>query len=386
MLREECLEFFKEKYPTHDLIISSKVVDYDQYEEFVIENPSHTCIKLIFLKDRQEMKIDLVTKCSLSGTQLIDTALDFARSKRFLKITLIDVSDIYYYVSEDKDIIKMSLSLKNISMLSTGKTWYERFGFKNRVDSYRESWLESIHQPLEFTYNYLKTIEPKQTLFLTDKHKKLYKSLSNYLVLEKDSVSQILTKITAFLEEHCPRTHNVCTMDITTDDFIFLSDFIQTTFDLLMWALLLKNKVLDESGNEIHTISQLMEINQLNRNYSLHLLPNDALVTIHNMDPSINGSIGRITGLSAGKYSVQLFNGSVFIPINNIKILDKVILHGLMKEPTMNSIQGKIVDTQRNRYVVEFDNKKKRSVKYENVKGLGGRKRFHTRRAHSIIY
>ena len=74
------------------------------------------------------MVITLVKKCSLSGTQNIETTIEFAKKKLIQMIELTDVSEIDYtlFTKEIK-----SIPLKEISMLERGHSFYERFGFKN---------------------------------------------------------------------------------------------------------------------------------------------------------------------------------------------------------------------------------------------------------------
>lgn len=43
-----------------------------------------------------------------------------------------------------------SISFKQISMLEKGNTWYERFGFRNKFDEYRNDWVQCI-QPFPST-------------------------------------------------------------------------------------------------------------------------------------------------------------------------------------------------------------------------------------------
>ena len=365
-MEKECLHFFERKYGS---IFELTDVRYKvKNVTFTIKNiRSYDCITLIISNNLSSIIIDLVTKCSISGEEIITTVLEFALFKNIPTIELLDASEIDYILSTGET---KSISLQELSMLKKGYTWYESFGFKNEFNEYRDFWLHCIHEPFHKTYSYLDTIQlARDVKPLIQEHKAYLKNpeiLKKYGLIEEDSVSQMFTNIQHFLMKNCPKeTGNTCTPEIKDRDFIYISGFIKKSFQLLMLTLFLIHGTVTNWNDVKRLIDHYNE-------YSLTFLPNGTMVTV-------SGEIGTTIGKYPSYYTIQFQDKTENIKINHVKPLDKVMLHGLT-DTTMNHSIGKIVDIKPDRYVVDLGDTK-HSVKYKNVKGLGGksRKRYRTK-------
>jgi hypothetical protein len=385
-MQNNCLLFFQTKFPDDDKLQLSMVSDRIDRVQFTIENPGktkfgHTCITLIIYKDLSLMKIDLVNKCTLTGTQNVLTALEFAKSMLIKQVELVDASAILYVVSTED----IEISLKQTSMLIKGYTWYETYGFRNGFDVYREWWITYIHHSFDYLYDRLKKFpEIKDITILINEHKGYNRNLKKYT--DTGNINEMFKNIITFLKKNCPpvvdkdKEINKCNVSITDHDFVFLSGFVSKSFELIMWAVHL------EKGKMLTSYAQLKAQMQLYDTYSLLLfLPIQSLITIHGLNDlnSLNGSIGKIVDITPTQYRVTFPKSTQLINRENVKLVDKVILHGLT-DTSMNNSQGVIVSTTPDRFVIELDAPrdihKRRSVKFENVKGIGGKSRRKSRR------
>jgi len=149
---------------------------------------------------------------------------------------------------------------------------------------------------------------------------------------------------------------NRCDLDYHA--FQQIHGFILKSFQLLMLALF-------TSYREVRSFDHLNQLIQSYHTYQLTFLENGTMV-------NVEGAIGTIVGKRVGVYDVQ-FETVEAIPMQYVKPLDKVVLHGL-KEESMNHSVGTIVGKKKDRYVIDLG-AKKYSVKHKNVKGIGGKRK-----------
>lgn len=312
---EECFTFFqaRSKDPLELVNVKHK---YNSLT-FSIESAGDTCITLIIKDDLSVMEIDLLSKCSLSGTQSITTAIEFAKAHFIQTVELVDDSDIFYEVSNKFK----KISLKELSLLETGYTWYEKFGFRNEFEQYRDGWMECIRQPcsvLPFEYN----------------------------TTPDTPIHVMCNQLHSSLKKHCPKEHaNKCTL--SEDEFMEISTCLKKTFQ---WVL---HEV------EVH-YKQKMNLDH----YSLPLYFSNG-TWVHS-----EGSIGKVVGIQPGHYRIEFSDGVKEVPIPHVSRLQKVLLHGI--EGVKNT-KVKIVDRDKEGYLVEW-NDTIIMVPFENIKIVGGRK------------
>ena len=309
---KQCLDFFqaRSREPLELVHVKHK---YNSLT-FSIENSGDTCITLIIKDDLSVMNIDLLSRCSLSGKESINIALEFARAHFIQTVELVDDSDIFYEVSNKFK----KISLKELSLLETGYTWYETFGFRNEFEQYRDHWIECIRQPcsvLPFEYN----------------------------TVPDTPIHLMCSQFHSSLKKHCPKEYgNKCTL--SEDEFMKISTCLKKTFQ---WVL---HEV------EVH-YKQKMYFDH----YSLPLYFSNE-TWVHS-----EGSIGKVVGIQPGHYRIEFSDGLKEVPIPQVKRLQKVLYNG--DKPT----KVKIVDWDRDGYVVEWNDTKK-VVPFERIKIIGGRK------------
>lgn len=335
-MEKECLDFFERKYGSIFELID---VHYKATNvTFTIKNVhSSDCITLTIYNNLSTIFIDLVTKCRLSGEETVTTVLEFALFKNISTIELLDASEINYILSTGET---QSISLKELSMLKKGYTWYESFGFKNEFND-RDFWLHCIHEPFHTTYSYLDKL-PHLKPFIQEHKAYLKIMILKYGLIEDNSVSQMFTNIQHFLMKNCPKEKgNTCTPELKDSDFKYISGFIKKSFQLLMFTLFLIHGTLTK-WNDVKRLINSEDYNL----YSLTFLPNGTMV-------SVSGEIGTIIGTSSGYYTIQFQDKTNSIKLQDVKPLDKVMLHGLT-DTTMNHSIGKIVGIKPGRYVVDL--------------------------------
>ena len=334
---KQCLDFFQAR--SKEPLVLTHVTKTTDSISFMIENPNgDMCISLRIKNDLSVMYIGALEKCSLSGTQSITAAIDFARDHFIQTLKLTDISEINYYVSG-----KMyPIPLKELSMLATGYTWYEKFGFRNGFEQYRDRWIECIHQPFHELYSGL----DEQTV---DQHKVLLDKLANYA--EDGPIHAVFKQINTFLKK-CPKEKGNQCDGVLETDLVFLFKFIEKSFELLMMVVLGINRV------------QLYRQLYFYSDYSLPLYFSNE-TWVHSF-----GTIGKVVGIQPGYYRIEFLDDVKEVPIPQVKRLNKVLLHGLQGVP---NTKVKIVDRDSQGYLVEWTDTTI-VVPFENIKIIGGRK------------
>ena len=327
----ECFVFFqaRSKEPL-ELTHVTKTADSIS---FTIQSPNGKCISLSIENNLSTMYIDSLSKCSLSGTESITSAIEFAREQCIQTIEVNDDSKINYYVSGKM----FPIPLKELSMLETGYTWYESFGFRNGFEQHRDRWMECIQKSFHELYEVEKHV--------ADEHRALLASLSKYA--EDGPINTIFKQIRMFLKK-CPKERNNQCDDVLESDLIFLRKFIEKSFELVMMVVLGIN----------HTLDRQLYF------YSFYSLP---LYFSNETWVHSGGSIGKVVGIQPGYYRIEFSDGVKEVPIPHVKRLQKVLFMG--DKP----IKVKIVDWDKEGYLVEWKDTK-RVVPFEKIKIIGGRK------------
>jgi hypothetical protein len=123
---------------------------------YVRDNSQKICI--VFTIKEESIYVDELNRCtSGSGTILLQKVEQLAREIGFFKVTLIDSSEINT-PCEDR------VSLQILSILTTGKSWYNRLGYifenQSEIDSYHDElikmrfsvFINKIHEIIENKY------------------------------------------------------------------------------------------------------------------------------------------------------------------------------------------------------------------------------------------
>jgi hypothetical protein len=291
---EQCLAFFQAR--SKEPLELTHVTKTTDSISFTIQSPNGRCISLSIENNSSTMYIDSLSKCSLSGTESITSAIEFAKAHFIQTIEVNDYSKINYYVSE-----KMyPIPLKELSMLDTGYTWYESFGFRNGFEQYRDRWIECIHQSFHKLYSGLDQ-------HIIDEDRALLAKLSNYA--EDGVIHAVFKQIRMFLKK-CPKEKNNQCDGVLESDLIFLRKFIEKSFELVMMVVLEINRA------------------QLDRQlyfYSFYSLP---LYFSNETWVHSEGSIGKVVGIQPGHYRIEFLDGVKEVPIPHVKRLQKVLYRG----------------------------------------------------------
>jgi len=331
---KQCLDFFQAR--SKEPLVLRHVTKTSDSISFTIQSPNGRCISLSIENNSSTMYIDSLSKCSLSGTESITSAIEFAKAHFIQTIEVNDMSEINYYVSGKM----FPIPLKELSMLDTGYTWYESFGFRNGFEQHRDRWMECIQKTFHELYSGLDQ-------HIIDEHRALLAKLSNYA--EDGAIHAVFKQIRMFLKK-CPKERNNQCDGVLESDLIFLRKFIEKSFELLMMVVLGINHV------------------QLHRQlyvYSFYSLP---LYFSNETWVHSEGSIGKVVGIQPGHYRIEFSDGLKEVPIQHVKKLNKV----LYKEGNKQT-KVKFVDRVMEGYVIESE-KKTIIVPFDNIKIIGGRK------------
>ena len=332
---KQCLDFFQAR--SRETLVLRHVTKTTDSISFTIQSPIGICISLSIENNLSTMYIDSLSKCSLSGTESITSAIEFAKAHFIQTIEVNDDSKINYYVSGKM----FPIPLKELSMLDTGYTWYESFGFRNGFEQYRDRWIECIHQSFHELYSGLDQ-------HIIDEHRALLAKLSNYA--EDGPIHAVFKQIRMFLKKFPKEANNQCD-GVIESDLIFLHEFIKKSFELLMMVVLENRAQLD---------SQLYFFSF----YSLPLYFSNE-TWVHS-----EGSIGKVVGIQPGHYKIEFSDGLKEVPIQHVKKLNKVLY-----TEGIEARKVKIVDRVMEGYVIESGKEsEKKIVPFETIKIIGGRK------------
>jgi hypothetical protein len=139
----------------------------DGYRKFlIIDKHKNSCVDFIIKED--SIYVDWLTNCSSgSGTTLLHKVEQIAVEMGILKIALMDASQITTPCNK-------GVSLQLLSILTTGKSWYNKLGYvceqQSEIDSYNNSIIHMLFSDFIgiiyefFEKNYEDKIESFQTL------------------------------------------------------------------------------------------------------------------------------------------------------------------------------------------------------------------------------
>ena len=159
---------------------------------------------------------------------------------------------------------------------------------------------------------------------------------------------------------------------MTDHDFIFISGFIEKAFEFVMAATMIA------SGTYLVKFFTLKQFIYQFTHYSLVLEQLSGLVTIYNTNTQVDGSIGIVLDQIKNHYVIQLHDRVLTIGKENVKKTSNVELYGL-ESAEFNGERGKIkkYNPKTQRYTIQLDkDSSKRTVKRQNVKGIGGTKKY----------
>lgn len=100
--------------------------DYDPFDFY--------CIECDILYNKPSiLHIGLLSRCGLRGTTHLEKVIDFAKDCGFSEITLEDASTIVYTKEDDSTDARRVINLAQLTRLMNGISWYEQFGFTNKI-------------------------------------------------------------------------------------------------------------------------------------------------------------------------------------------------------------------------------------------------------------
>jgi len=169
----------------------------------VFDKVSNHCVDLVIKYQENLLHIDYLNKCSGNGgAKLLNKIEQFAFSlpSSINKITLQDVSSINLCKTY------ISCSLANLYLLTTGESWYNKFGFKSdNYENEKEHNRKVIELTMNDAFNKMPTL-PKDEIInsityllrensqkvLEQNVKSVFTKLKNVLLKEKENCDDIL--------------------------------------------------------------------------------------------------------------------------------------------------------------------------------------------------
>jgi len=153
-------------FPNSDFDVQIKE-SKDGYRQFlIIDKHQHSCVDFTIKEDL--IYVDWLTNCSSgSGTTLLHKVEQIAIEMGIFKIELMDASQITTPCNK-------GVSLQLLSILTTGKSWYNKLGYvceqQSEIDSYNNSIIHMLFSDFidiiyeMFEKNYKDKIDSFQTL------------------------------------------------------------------------------------------------------------------------------------------------------------------------------------------------------------------------------
>lgn len=108
------------------------------------------CIQCEIVDEKPSiLHIGSLKQCGLRGTTHLEKIIAFAEDYGFSEITLEDASTIVYNTIDDPTITSHVIDLQKLLRLTTGRSWYEKFGFTNdNIERRKDDIKEDIKNPI----------------------------------------------------------------------------------------------------------------------------------------------------------------------------------------------------------------------------------------------
>lgn len=129
---------------------------------YIVEDAVGECIEVIL--EEKTIYVVSLNKCELNGTTVIEHIVLFANRNDFKEIMLGDES----YISLDLNGFPFKVDLAALNILATGKSWYNRLGF--RQDNYEdniERWRLIRDLTFRDLYNEIVNLDSNENNFIT---------------------------------------------------------------------------------------------------------------------------------------------------------------------------------------------------------------------------
>lgn len=165
------------------------------------------CTEFHFEHDNNEivLHIDFLSKCSSNGKTNLEKLIQYARINK-LNIKLLDASSIFYdFINESKesDMENVSISLRKLKLLQTGKTWYQQFGFTNpEMESYKESITKFINSEFKFILEMPEFLKYKSliTFFYRRNHSILNMTIKEFFIFTENILKILCPNSTCIIK------------------------------------------------------------------------------------------------------------------------------------------------------------------------------------------
>jgi hypothetical protein len=179
------------------------------------------CMRCDIFDDKPFMlHIHALSRCGLRGTNHLNQLIDFSKACGLSQITLEDESIIMYDTKEDATYSEHFINLQQLLRLTTGKSWYEKFGFTNEaIENHKHAIDDYIKEEIG-------TVDPE-----------LLPQLQHYdpSITETTSVSVAVSYLYKYLKDLCP--NRICQSDDTLAIVDKFNDIIGILYKkMLRWT------------------------------------------------------------------------------------------------------------------------------------------------------
>lgn len=229
-----------------------KIYGLDEFAVFIKNNDEETenyndendyCVTFKIIGDKNELTIFINTiyKCgpiSNYGNFILDSFKEFAKRCGYYSILISsDDSTLDFFVYNNGVQKKIYIELTELSILSTGESWYNRMGFYTPIN--REQIQENLYkitkdiQEIDNSTEIISLIDKTLKRYKGDREKYLpdcYKLINSYgkfrqlydfilnLTNKRDtsSVEEVFKEITNIIKTNCNSVTKICSLDYDT--------------------------------------------------------------------------------------------------------------------------------------------------------------------------
>lgn len=241
-------------YNIDEFIVYIKNPDEDSIR-YNDENTHCIAFRVIQFTDGISILINTIFKCapiSNYGNFILDSFKEFAKKFDYQSIIISsDGSSLEFYVDNNGVKEKIDIDLAELSILSTGESWYNRMGFYTPINKEQiEDNLYKIRKDIQDLDNedIIDFIDKTLSKYKGDREKYLpncFKSINSYGKFHKlydfilnltnkkgsDSIQEVFQEITNIIKNNCNSLTKECTLDYETIRKIIC--FINIVYGLL---------------------------------------------------------------------------------------------------------------------------------------------------------
>lgn len=233
------------------------------------------CLSIILYNTKEGISIGIneINKCipiNNYGNFILNSIKEFAKKYGYYSVIInVDASTIILRFYENGNIENIYLDIAKLSILSTGKSWYNKMGFYNPMNKEQiqdnkykiRKDIRDIDEPskiIEFIDNKLKQYKKTPICFKLVNSYGKFRNLYNFILdltkkTETNSIQEVFQEINNIIKINCNTNTNTCIIDYETmlkiDCFImFIYNLLDINYNPISLIYIVPNSLTSQSA------------------------------------------------------------------------------------------------------------------------------------------